>query len=355
MHDRQVDYSQGACVSADQLLPAAPVHACDPEPLRFDAFAGVGQRLDRFLASVLVDVSRTRIQRWIALAAVTVDGQAVLPRYRLRGIETIRIWPMPSEAERSFEPDDIALSIIHEDADLMVIDKPVGLVAHPAPGHWRGTLMNALLHARPDSARLPRAGIIHRLDKDTSGLLMVARSERAFERLSAAIAARTVGRRYFAVAQGVPPERLTIEAPIGRDPRDRLRMAVVSAERGKAATTHVERLSVGDRVAAIECRLETGRTHQIRVHLASRGHPLIGDRVYGGSPRGDFDRQALHAWCLELDHPVSGDRLRMHSLLPVDILSLLDALQLPVPVMQPPPSSGSRFSKPAARPKRGKQ
>ena len=262
---------------------------------------------------------------------------------------------MPTEAERSFEPDDIALSIIYEDADLMVIDKPVGLVAHPAPGHWRGTLMNALLHARPDSARLPRAGIIHRLDKDTSGLLMVARSERAFERLSAAIAARTVGRRYFAVAQGVPPERLTIEAPIGRDPRDRLRMAVVSAERGKAATTHVERLSVGDRVAAIECRLETGRTHQIRVHLASRGHPLIGDRVYGGSPRGDFDRQALHAWCLEVDHPVSGDRLRMHSPLPVDILSLLDALQLPVPVMQPPPASGSEVPKPAARPTRGKR
>ena len=340
-------------MSADQFDPVASAHSADQAPLRIDARAGFGQRLDRFLAGVLADVSRTRIQRWIALAAVTVDGQAVLPRHRLRGIETIEVWPMPTEAERSFEPDDIPLSIIHEDADLMVIDKPVGLVAHPAPGHWRGTLMNGLLHARPDSAKLPRAGIIHRLDKDTSGLLMVARSERAFERLSAAIAARTISRRYFAVTQGLPRERLSIDAPIGRDPRDRLRMAVVSLERGKAATTHVERLSAGDRVASIECRLETGRTHQIRVHLASVGHPLIGDTVYGGSPRGDFSRQALHAWRLELDHPVSGERLQMASPLPADILALLEALHLPVPV--PPPASGSPLHKPAAQPTRGKR
>ena len=340
-------------MSADQFDPVASAHPADQAPLRFDARSGLGQRLDRFLAGVLADVSRTRIQRWIALAAITVDGQAVLPRHRLRGIETIEVWPMPTEAERSFEPDDIPLSIIHEDADLMVIDKPVGLVAHPAPGHWRGTLMNGLLHARPDSAKLPRAGIIHRLDKDTSGLLMVARSERAFERLSAAIAARAISRRYFAVAQGLPRDRLTIDAPIGRDPRDRLRMAVVSPERGKAATTHVERLSTGDRVASIECRLETGRTHQIRVHLASVGHPLIGDTVYGGSPRGDFNRQALHAWRLELVHPVSGEPLQIASPLPADILALLEALHLPVPV--PPPASGSPTHKPATRPMRGKR
>lgn len=290
---------------------------------------GIGMRLDRFVADRLPDVSRTRIQRWIALGAVTVDGNAVLPRYKLRGIEHIEVTPLPSEAEQAFEPDEMDLSVVHEDADLLVIDKPAGLVVHPAPGHWRGTLMNGLLHARPDAARLPRAGIVHRLDKDTSGLLMVARSERAFEQLGRALAERSIHREYLAVVEGVPAASLRIEAPIGRDPRDRLRMAVVPAGRGKPAVTHVERLSVADQVACVACRLETGRTHQIRVHLASQGHPLVGDTLYGGRIRSGFSRQALHARRLVLKHPANGATLAFASEMPADMVGLLEQLGLP--------------------------
>lgn len=332
MQNRGADYSEGGSVAAagpDGDVPDALDGS--GSPIRLDARAGAGQRLDRFLAAAIDGVSRTRVQRWIALGAVTVDGGPALPSRRLRGLEAIDAWPLPSEAERAFEPDAMPLSIVHEDADLMVIDKPAGLVVHPAPGHWRGTLMNGLLHARPDSAGLPRAGIVHRLDRDTSGLMMVARSERGFERLTAALAARRIGRRYLAVVEGVPAARFTVDAPIGRDPRDRLRMAVVAAERGRAAVTHVERLASGERASTVECRLETGRTHQIRVHLAHRGHPLVGDATYGGRPFAGFARQALHAWRLDLVHPASGAPLSFASALPADLLALLSALGLPLP------------------------
>jgi 23S rRNA pseudouridine1911/1915/1917 synthase len=332
MHNHRADYSEGGSAGAALADGDAPEAADEAAaPLRLDARAGAGQRLDRFLAASIDGVSRTRIQRWIALGAVTVDGAPALPSRRLRGLEAIDAWPLPTEAERAFEPDDVPLAIVHEDADLMVLDKPAGLVVHPAPGHWRGTLMNGLLHARPDSAKLPRAGIVHRLDKDTSGLMMVARSERAFERLTAALAARAVGRRYLAVVEGVPPPRFTVDAPIGRDPRDRLRMAVVPLERGRPAVTHVERLATVDRASTVECRLETGRTHQIRVHLAHRGHPLVGDALYGGRARAGFARQALHAWRLELAHPSSGTPLAFASPLPADLVALLVALGLPSP------------------------
>lgn len=331
MQVQPTDYSEGGAAGVALFDDDGSPGAGDAASLRPDARAGAGQRLDRFLAGAIDGVSRTRIQRWIALGAVTVDGAPALPGRRLRGLESIEVFPLPTEAERAFEPDEVALSIVHEDADLMVVDKPAGLVVHPAPGNWRGTLMNGLLHARPDSAGLPRAGIVHRLDKDTSGLMMVARSERAFERLTAALAARDVGRRYVAVVEGVPPERLTIDAPIGRDPRDRLKMAAVAAGRGKPAVTHVTRLAAGDGVALVECRLETGRTHQIRVHLASRGHPLVGDALYGGRPRAGVSRQALHAWRLELVHPTSGAAQSFASPLPADLVGLLEACGLPVP------------------------
>jgi 23S rRNA pseudouridine1911/1915/1917 synthase len=332
MHTRGPDYSERGSVAAalpDGDLPDA-TDGSGPS-IRLDARTGAGQRLDRFVAAAIDGVSRTRVQRWIALGAVTVDGAPALPGRRLRGLEAVEAWPLPTEAERAFEPDEMPLSIVHEDADLMVIDKPAGLVVHPAPGHWRGTLMNGLLHARPDAAGLPRAGIVHRLDRDTSGLMMVARSERGFERLTAALAARRVGRRYVAVVEGVPAVRFTVDAPVGRDPRDRLKMAVVAAERGRAAVTHVERLASGERVSTVACRLETGRTHQIRVHLAHRGHPLVGDATYGGRPLAGFARQALHARRLELAHPASGEPLTFTSALPADLLGLLSALGLPTP------------------------
>lgn len=339
MQDHSVDYSEGPLATPGAAASDDDAH--DGAPLVIDAMPGAGQRLDRFLAASIEGVSRTRLQRWIALGAVTVDGSAVLPRHKLRGHETIEAWPLPTEAERAFEPDDIALSVVYEDADLMVVDKPAGLVTHPAPGNWRGTLMNGLLHARPDSAALPRAGIVHRLDKDTTGLMMVARTERAFERLTAELAARTVRRRYLAVVEGIPPEGFLVDAPIGRDPRDRLRMAVVGGGRGKTALTHVLRLAVGERVASVECRLETGRTHQIRVHLAHRGHPLVGDATYGGRPRGGFARQALHAWRLDFAHPSSGVPMAFHRPPPADMLTLYETLGLPVPAAPKPGYGGA--------------
>lgn len=343
MQDQSSDYSEGPLAPPGSAAPADGAHddTHDGAPLVLEAMAGAGQRLDRFLAAAIEGVSRTRLQRWIALGAVTVDGNAVLPRHKLRGHETIEAWPLPTEAERAFEPDDIALSIVYEDADLMVVDKPAGLVTHPAPGNWRGTLMNGLLHARPDSAGLPRAGIVHRLDKDTTGLMMVARTERAFERLTADLAARTVRRRYLAVVEGVPPEGFLVDAPIGRDSRDRLRMAVVGGGRGKTALTHVLRLAAGERVASVECRLETGRTHQIRVHLSHRGHPLVGDATYGGRPRGGFSRQALHAWRLEFAHPSSSAPMAFHRAPPADMLALYDLLELPVPAAPRPAPGGA--------------
>jgi len=299
---------------------------------RVSAQGGMGQRLDRFLASRLSGVSRTRIQRWIALGAVRVDGEQVLPRHALSGLEFIEVVALPTEAEQAFEPDPVPLQVVYEDDDLMIVDKPPGLVVHPAPGHWRGTLMNGLLHARPDSRRLPRAGIVHRLDKDTSGLLMVARSERAFERLTAQVAARAVHRQYLAVVQGQTPERFSVDAAIGRDPRDRLRMAVVPADRGKEARTHCLRLAQTGSHALLHCELETGRTHQIRVHLSHRGHPLVGDALYGGKAVKGFARQALHAWRLALPHPVSGASLSVRSPPPADLCALALELGLPDPL-----------------------
>ena len=332
MQEHPADYSEGGPPDAALTDDDAPAGADGlAQPLRFEARIGAGERLDRFLATRIDGVSRTRIQRWIALGAVRVDGLPALSSRRLRGLEAVEAWPLPNEADRSFEPDDIPLQVVHEDADLMIVEKPAGLVVHPAPGNWRGTLMNGLLHARPDSAGLPRAGIVHRLDKDTSGLMMVARSERAFERLTAALAARTIGRRYLAVVEGSPMPQFTIDAPIGRDPRDRLRMAVVEPERGRRAVTHVTRLAAAAGCATVECRLETGRTHQIRVHLASRGHALVGDVGYGGRVRAGFARQALHAWRLEFMHPTREVPMRFASPVPPDMVGLLGALGLPEP------------------------
>jgi 23S rRNA pseudouridine1911/1915/1917 synthase len=324
MQGEPIDYIEGAA-SSTTVGPQDQV-------VSIDAAAGAGERIDRFVAASLPRYSRTRIQRWLALGAVTVDGLSVLPKYRLRGHETIELVPLPSDAEQAFEPDDVAFAVVHEDADLVVVDKPAGLVTHPGTGNWRGTLMNGVLHRWPDSARLPRAGIVHRLDKDTSGLLMVARSERAFERLTAMIADRSVHRRYVALAAGRIEAATTIDAPIGRDPRDRLRMAVVAPERGKPAQTHVLPLGVvrhGTReVSLVECRLETGRTHQIRVHLAHRGHPLVGDVLYGGVALEGFARQALHAWRLRLPHPGGHGSLDLCAPLPADLSALLSALGL---------------------------
>jgi 23S rRNA pseudouridine1911/1915/1917 synthase len=305
-----------------------------PAPLVIDAVDAAGQRLDRYLAARIDGISRTRLQQWIALGAVHCDERALAASTRLRGGERIVVDPQPREADNAFAPDPVELNVAYEDEDLLVVDKPAGLVVHPAAGNWRGTLMNGLLHHRPALARLPRAGIVHRLDRDTSGLLVVAKTERAFASLTAQLADRSMGRRYLALAVGVCLPRGTIDAPIGRDPVSRVRMAVVDAERGKTARTYYERLALGrldDRdLSLLECRLESGRTHQIRVHLRSIGHPLVGDTLYGGAALGGFARQALHAWRLALLHPADARPMQWRSPLPEDLRVLCAAAGIDV-------------------------
>ena len=308
--------------SADGEAPDLPVHP-------FDARDGAGERVDRFLArvlpSVVPGVSRTRIQQWIALGAVWCEERALTASTRLLGYERLLVQALPREADRAFEPDPVPLTFVDEDEHLLVVDKPAGLVMHPAAGNWRGTLLNGLLHHRPALAALPRAGIVHRLDKDTSGLLVVAKSETALASFAAQLADRSMSRRYFAFVKGMPAAQAEVDAPIGRDPQTRVRMAVVSPPAGRPARTFVQRVAEfrleGQQAALVECRLETGRTHQIRVHLRHLGHPLLGDALYGGPAIG-IARQALHAWRLGLLHPAGRGPLRWVSVPPADMQSL---------------------------------
>jgi 23S rRNA pseudouridine1911/1915/1917 synthase len=291
-----------------------------------------GLRLDQALARLFPEYSRSRLQSWVRSAQVTVDGAPAQPRDKVWGGERI-VLDAQVHTEASERAQAIPLAIVYEDATLLVIDKPAGLVVHPGSGNRDGTMMNALLHHAPSLAALPRAGIVHRLDKDTSGLLVVAKTLPAQADLVRQLQARSVKREYLAIAAGAVPPQRTIEAPIGRHPVQRTRMAVV--ERGKPALTRVRSLRRGRGWSLIECTLETGRTHQIRVHLANIGHPLIGDPVYLGRAAGRalpaaaraFPRQALHAARLALVHPVSGELVRWESPLPGDMRALLADLE----------------------------
>ena len=339
----------------DYTDPSADDDAHDPasvEPVCLPARGANRERLDRFLVAALqaaadpripAALSRSRIQRWIAIGAVRVDGGLALASQRLRGLELIEVWPQPLESEQAFRPEPIALEVVHADADVAVIDKPAGLVTHPAPGHWQGTLMNGLLHRFPASRELPRAGIVHRLDRETSGLIACALSERGFAALTRQLAERSMRRSYLAVMPTPPRATGSIDAAIGRDPRDRLRMAVLPPDQAgaKPARTDWQVLSEAGGLALVLCRLHTGRTHQIRVHFASIGCALIGDPLYGtpgraarplGTTAGpDFTRQALHAWRLRFEHPDGSGPISLEAALPADMLGLLDAAGLPPP------------------------
>jgi 23S rRNA pseudouridine1911/1915/1917 synthase len=288
-----------------------------------------GLRLDQVLARLLPEHSRNRLARWIREARVSVDGSTASPRAKMWGGERVRVRPGEEPETLAYRPQEIPLDIVCEDDTVIVINKPTGLVVHPGSGNWDGTLLNALLQHAPGLEGVPRAGIVHRLDKDTSGLLVVAKTITAQTHLVRQLQAHTVAREYSAVVHGRVERDGKVDAPIGRHPVSRTRMAVVA--RGKPAVTHYRVAARYRDATLLECRLETGRTHQIRVHLASIGHPLIGDPVYGpkGARRepGRFHRQALHARKLAFVHPATGRTMSCEARLPADMLELISKLE----------------------------
>jgi 23S rRNA pseudouridine1911/1915/1917 synthase len=310
--ENRADYSPGA--------------APGPRELRVPAECA-GLRLDQVLARLLPQHSRSRLQEWVRVGRVQVDGAAAEPRRRLWGGECLQVEADPAAAQVGDAPEQIALPIVHEDAALIVIDKPAGLVVHPGSGNRSGTMLNALLHHAPELGAVPRAGIVHRLDKDTSGLLVVAKTIEAQTDLARQLHARSVKRCYLAVVEGAVARAGTVDAPIGRHPVQRTRMAVVA--QGRQARTHFRVLERFAAATLLECELDTGRTHQIRVHMTHLGHPIVGDPVYGRrrAAAPDFGRQALHACRLRLRHPLDGEEREWSAPLPADMAGLLLALR----------------------------
>lgn len=286
-----------------------------------------GLRLDLGLARLWPQHSRSRLQNWVREGRVRINGEVVRePKFKLWGGELVDLDEAPDEQALSSRPEAIPLNIMHQDAAILVIDKPAGLVVHPGSGNWSGTLQNALLHHDPALEHVPRAGIVHRLDKDTSGLMVVARTLEAQTDLVRQLQARTVKRYYYALVRGLVERGGTVDAPIGRHQTQRTKMAVIRS--GKPARTHYRVVERFVDCTLVECALETGRTHQIRVHMASIGHPLVGDPVYGGGasriPIGPaFSRQALHARRLGLVHPLTGKSMLWKSDLPEDMDDLI--------------------------------
>jgi 23S rRNA pseudouridine1911/1915/1917 synthase len=290
-----------------------------------------GMRLDQVLAKLLPEYSRSRLQDWITQQQVKLDGAATTSKQKVWGGEEIEVILQSNPAEQPYQAEDIKLNILFEDESILIINKLAGLVVHPGSGNWNGTLLNALLHHSPQLSEIPRAGIVHRLDKDTSGLLVVAKTLTAQTALVRQLQARSVQREYYALVYGEVLRAGTVNVPIGRHPTLRTKMAVV--EDGKPATTHYTIAERFPGCTLLRCELETGRTHQIRVHLASIRHPLVGDSVYiKGAQKcapqlrpilAVFPRQALHATQLGLEHPITGEWLEWQAPMPNDIMQLL--------------------------------
>ena len=288
-----------------------------------------GERLDKVLSKLLQQFSRSRIQQWIDAGYVTVDGEPARSKMAVIGDERVEIYPQAHPEDQAFKAEAMALPIVHEDEAVIVIDKPAGLVVHPAAGNWSGTLLNGLLHHHPQLSGVPRAGIVHRLDKETSGLMVVAKTLEAHTNLVRQLQARTVKREYLALVWGMPQVTGRIEAAIGRHSRDRLKMAVSQSLTAKPAVTHYQRQATGSldgrQVSLVKCELETGRTHQIRVHMQSLGFALVGDPLYGKTHLASaFHRQALHAARLGFTHPSSRAKVEWSAPIPQDFAELLD-------------------------------
>ena len=297
-----------------------------------------GWRLDRSLAKLFPEFSRARIQNWINKDLVTVDGDVFPSKHIVRGGENIVMSPVRDDVNSNNVPEDITLDIIFEDEHLLVINKPAGLVVHPGAGNYSGTLMNALLYYDQQFSTLPRAGIIHRLDKDTSGLMVIAKSLQAHTSLVEKLQSREIERHYYAVVRGQLISGGTIDEPIGRHPQDRTKMAI--SPKGKPAITHYKIIEKFDRHTWVAAKLETGRTHQIRVHFSSLRHPLVGDATYGQGAQkvanvatelnnclSTFPRQALHAYQLAFSHPATRQDLKWEIPLPADMENLLETLR----------------------------
>ena len=289
-----------------------------------------GMRFDQALARMFPGHSRSRLAAWVKQGQVKLDHAAVDAKRKVWGGERVSLELPPQARDAADAAEAIALDIVHEDAALLVLNKPAGLVVHPGSGNWQGTLLNGLLHHHPPLAGIPRAGIVHRLDKDTSGLLVVAKTLEAQTDLVRQLQARTVVRQYLALVYGEVARDGKVDAPIGRHLTQRTRMAVT--EHGRAARTHYRVLERYAKATLLECSLDTGRTHQIRVHLQSIGHPLVGDPVYRAGrgaapgPLASFKRQALHAYRLGLVHPLSGAAMQWEAPLPADMRALLGAI-----------------------------
>jgi len=314
------------------MMSQSPVKSADYSEVTAVAIPPdcAGQRLDAALAQLFPEHSRSRLQGWLKQGLIQIDGGTADAKRKVLGGERITCAVLPAPTFTA-AAEDIPLPIVFEDDALIVIDKPAGLVVHPGNGNASGTLMNALLHHAPELAGVPRAGIVHRLDKETSGLMVVAKTLTAQTDLVRQLQARTVKRHYLALVHGKLATGGTVDAPLGRHPVQRTKMAVVK-QGGKEARTHYAPVEQFDRCTLVECRLDTGRTHQIRVHMASIRHPLVGDPTYGKSRSGTalldaFPRQALHAFRLALVHPDTHQDMSWEAPLPDDFATLLEALR----------------------------
>lgn len=316
--------------AAEPRTPIAPVEVKVPLSLS-------GSRLDAALATLFPDFSRSRLAALVKTGDILINGVAAQPKTKLLGGEFLQVNLKPRDEDNAFLPEDVPLNVVFEDDDVIVIDKPPGLVVHPAAGNWSGTVLNGVLNRYPETGNVPRAGIVHRLDKDTSGLMVIARNEAAQLALVRQLQSHTVTRRYAALVRGHVLSNGTVDAPIGRHPRDRIKMSVMNGVGyGKPAVTHYKIEEEFTFHTLIECQLETGRTHQIRVHMASIGHPLEGDSVYGKGTKGltpllhdavtTFARQALHAKALAFEHPKTKEQVAFTSDIPADLETLIEAV-----------------------------